>query len=144
MGSATIRDKVFRRAGRRRPHPPRSGPSNEPNSYFSRSHRDRSLEPMRVSHISSGAAFRWAAGAVPVHSDITRAKVGVPIGADRNPHAPDTETLTSPEKPVHGGVTGSQRLRASRATVSDIGSLRSWRSMTKTCVSQGEARPPRY
>ena len=29
-------------------------------------------------------------------------------------------------------------MRVSRATVSDIGSLRSWRSMTKTCVSQGE------
>src|SRR5271170_3794774 len=36
----------------------------------------------------------------------------------------------------------SHCLRASRATVSDIGSLRSWRSMTKTCVSQGEARHP--
>jgi hypothetical protein len=32
-------------------------------------------------------------------------------------HAPDTETLTSPEKPVDGGVTVSQCLRASRAPI---------------------------
>ena len=35
--------------------------------------------------------------------------------ADQETHAPDTETLTSPEKPVDGGVTVSQCLRASSA-----------------------------
>jgi hypothetical protein len=38
-------------------------------------------------------------------------------------HAPDTETLTSPEKPVDGGVTVSQCLRASRAPIGNPPSL---------------------
>ena len=76
MGQALFATRFFD-AQSGTPTPRRGlGPPMSPIHHFSRSHRDWSLEPMRVSHLQAALLFAGLPALFPVHSDITRPKMG--------------------------------------------------------------------